>query len=173
MSRTKKHDILGKVEYTPVFQFLISDPDVLASVNKRKIMPVIIALVLGRMWRHAWGDKGLCTASQVNMAEELGLSISTVQRAIQILEEVGLVTDLDKGKRTFYNGKGIPHRHAVNIESILAKHFTWRRKNGLPEEEMPTEEVPAQEETPAVTRPNDNEVKFVNVRELKRSLREE
>jgi DNA-binding transcriptional ArsR family regulator len=170
MTRTKKHDVLGTVEYTPVFQFIISDKDLLER-TKQKVMPLIISVVLGRMWRHAWGDKGMCTASQINIAEDLGLSVSTVQRAIYALEDMHLITDLDKGKRTFANGQGRPHRYLVNIDSILAKHFTWRRKNGLPED-ISVEEVPAPVENTS-DRPEDSEIKVVNVRELKRRLKEE
>jgi hypothetical protein len=167
---TEKHNVLGKIEFTPVFQFVISDEDLLKE-TKQRVMPLIISAVLGRMWRHAWKDKGMCTASQINIAKDLGLSVATVQRAIYALEDMHLIHDLDKRRRTFANGQGRPHRYLVNIDSILIKHFSWRRKNGLAPEVELTEE--SNTITPDVERTAPEDVRFVNVRELKRSLSEE
>jgi hypothetical protein len=168
---TEKHNVLGKIEFTPVFQFVISDEDLLAK-TKQKVMPLIISAVLGRMWRHAWKDKNMCTASQINIAKDLGLSVATVQRAIYALEDMHLIIDLDKGRRTFANGQGRPHRYLVNIESILIKHFSWRRKNGLQPEVELIEEVETVK-TSIIERTAPEDVRFMNVRELKRSLEEE
>ena len=168
---TEKHNVLGKIEFTPVFQFIISDEELLGK-TKQKVMPLILSAVLGRMWRHAWKDKNMCTASQLNIAKDLGLSVATVQRAIYALEDMHLIRDLDKGKRTFANGQGRPHRYLVNIDSILIKHFSWRRKNGLPTEVELLEDVEAVN-TPAVERTAPEDVRILNVRELKRSFKEE
>jgi len=167
----KKRDLLGVVEYTPVFQFIISDDDLLKDA-KHKVMPAIVSLVLGRMWRHSWGERGVCDASVVEMAKELRLSLSTVQRAIDNLESIHMVTDLDKGRRTYRDGKGRPHRYVVNVGNILNKHFAWLKKNPAHQKEVEVE-LPEQIEPPKPEEVEEKTVSFVNVRELKRSLQEE
>jgi len=55
------------------------------------------------------------------------------------------------------------------MTQILARHFSWRRKNGLPVEAELDEKIEAVENKPE-ERIRPDEVRVLNVRELKRAM---
>ncbi len=61
---------------------------------------VSTAAVFGRVWRYSVGPKGYCHASETKIADELGISQSTVNRAINQLLKDGFLKLLkwEKGK---------------------------------------------------------------------------
>jgi len=56
MTDSKHESIAKKVEFTPVFHFILSDKELL-SCTKQKVMPLIISVVLGRILETCLGKQ--------------------------------------------------------------------------------------------------------------------
>src|SRR5512140_3240811 len=79
--------------FTPVFETVLQE------------MGAQAALVFGRVWRYCQAPGGECYASQRKLAEGLGLSAATVNRALKRLVEAGYLRNATPDQRY------APHRY--------------------------------------------------------------
>src|SRR3990167_10229704 len=77
------------------------------------------ALVFGRIWRYCQ-QNGYCTAAHGTIAKELGISRSTVIRAVSIFTQEGLL--VDKTPTVRYR----PHTYTVNNRKVQVVVKGWQ-----------------------------------------------
>lgn len=109
----KNESFLTKIGFTPCF-------DVIS-----RIYPKNVDRVLGKIWRFSQMGDGVCNAAIGRMAKELGISYSTVERAISILLSEKLIEDLTPGLRNH------PHTYRVNEDAIVELENTPLIQNEL------------------------------------------
>jgi hypothetical protein len=88
---------LHKVTFTPVLDTLTDNYGLITSA------------VFGRIWRYCQMDKGYCHAEQTRIAEQLGITRETVNRAIKVLVSGGYIEDSTpntKGRTRIYKDTG-------------------------------------------------------------------
>ncbi len=80
----KKHMIKN---FTPVLDTIVENHDVLTAV------------VYGRVWRYCQMETGKCFASQEKLADDLGVSIKTIERRLKLLVKRDYLIDLTPERR--------------------------------------------------------------------------
>jgi DNA-binding Lrp family transcriptional regulator len=87
----------------------------------------VTSLVFGRVWRYCQMEKGLCTAAQDKIAEEIGASRWTVIRHLKILVENGYLKDLTPGLKNrphVYEDTGKANSTVAESNSTVAESNT-------------------------------------------------
>lgn len=157
---TQTNELLSKVHFTPCFDFIMVDEEVKNSVHR--VTPAIVSLVLGRMWRYSKMSGNVSKPAILTIGKHLGIAVKTVERSIKVLEDMHLVTDLDKGRRY------VPHAYRVNEIAIMARHFVWVKNNKAEVLEM--ENTP--EEPEVVIVPEPAKIGIVDVRKLRQEMQD-
>jgi hypothetical protein len=106
----EKTGLLQLVGFTPCFDFI--------SVNYGNT----VGMILGKIWRFSKMSDSVCKASRQRIASELGIGLSTVQRAISVLEEIGIIQDITPTL------KHRPHSYRVYDAEIIRQNKLWLKE---------------------------------------------
>jgi len=103
---TQTNSFLSRYKFTPCL-------DVLTLKYKNKN----VDKVFGKIWRYSNMEESVCTASEVRMAKDLGMSTRTLKRNIKTLLQIGLITKWTSPKEGKKN-RGAPNHYTINEEKL-------------------------------------------------------
>ena len=124
MAKDKRESILTQTEWYPNFSFLTSSQYFVCEQGSNKGIKIaghLVSLVLGYMWYRSNGKDQICNTALPTTARDLGMSVNTVKRAIEILEKLGIVQD--SGHITQYG----THSYWVFESKILDLHDSYKQ----------------------------------------------